>query len=417
VSTDHLAEEITELAAHINAATCRWLELIAEFDRREAWAEWGMKSCAHWISWRCALAPGSAREHVRIARRLEALPLIRAAFGRGELSYSKVRALTRVEDVRDERVLLAMAEDATAAQLERIVQAYTGVIRSEDAELVHEERFVSLLQQPDGSWSLRGSLTAEDGALLARALDAARDELRDRDRQTGDGVPAGTSSTSDIGGARNADALGLMAETLLASGPAERAGGDRYQVVVHVDAETIGNDATAGATIIDGSVAPETARRIACDASVIRMTERDGRTISVGRKTRSIPPALRRALLRRDPCCRFPGCTQRRGLDGHHIEHWAHGGKTELDNLAHLCRHHHRLLHEGGFTLERSPKGLVFRTPGGQPLPTVPLPRRGDCGTLRRRSPQIGPATPRPGIGEPFDLGLAVDVVLASAPP
>ncbi|MGH2837892.1 MAG: DUF222 domain-containing protein, partial [Thermoleophilaceae bacterium] len=297
------------------------------------------------------------------------------------------------------------------------VQAYRGVLRAEDAVRVHEERFVSLVQQPDGSWSLRGSLTPEDGALLARALDAARDELREQSK--GEGVPAGTSVALDQGSARNADALGLMAETLLATGPAARTGGDRYQVVVHVDAEAIGGGADAAGAAIgeDGPIAAETARRIACDTSVVTMNERDGRAVGVGRKTRSIPPALRRALLRRDPCCRFPGCTQRRGLDGHHIEHWARGGATNLDNLVHLCRHHHRLLHEGGFTLARAGAALVFRTPGGQPLPAVPVPRRGDCGALRRRSAHVQPDTCRAGIGESFDLGTAVDRVLVSAPP
>ena len=418
-----LADEITALAAHINAATCRWLELIAEFDRREAWAEWGMRSCAHWIAWRCALAPGPAREHVRVARRLQHLPLVRAAFARGELSYSKVRALTRVERVEDETSLLEMAADATAAQLERIIQAYRGVVAAEDAQRAHEERSVTLVQQPDGTWHLRGTLTAEDGAVLAKALDAARHELRAQERErAGENVPAGTSSeAADPWGASNSDALVLLGETLLARGPGERTGGDRHQVVVHVDAGALGGsgEGAAGASVADGGpIAVETARRIACDASVVPMVERDGRPLSVGRKTRSVPPALRRALTRRDPCCRFPGCTQCRGLDAHHIEHWARGGATALDNLVHLCRHHHRLLHEGGFAVERRGRGaLVFRTPGGQPLPAAPRGRRGDCEALRRRSPHIRGDTCRPGIGERFDLGLAVDRVLASAPP
>ena len=419
MSNARLADEITELAAHINAATCRWLELIAEFDRREAWVDWGVKSCAHWISWRCALAPGAAREHLRVARRLADLPLVRAAFGRGELSYSKVRALTRVERVEDETSLLEMAEDATAAQLEQIVREYRGLVAAEDAQRAHEERAVSLVQQPDGTWSLRGTLTAEDGAVLARALDAARDALRAEERED---VPAGTpAEAADPWAASNSDALVLLGETLLARGPGERTGGDRYQVVVHVDAGALAGsrDGAVRASLADGApIAPETARRIACDASVVAMAERDGRPLSVGRKTRSVPPALRRALNRRYPCCRFPGCTQRRGLDAHHIEHWARGGATALDNLVLLCRHHHRLVHEGRFALEQRGGGeLVFRTPGGQPLPAVPRGRRGDCDVLRRRAPHIRGDTCRPGTGERFDLGLAVDRVLASAPP
>src|SRR5919197_3233010 len=126
-----IERELTQLASHIHAATCRWLGLVAEFDRREGWATWGCRSCAHWISWRCSIALVAAREHVRVARRLEELPLIRAAFLRGELSYSKVRALSRVEDVTREDELLGLASGATAAQLERIVRAYRGVVAAE----------------------------------------------------------------------------------------------------------------------------------------------------------------------------------------------------------------------------------------------------------------------------------------------
>ena len=129
-----LEREITELASHIHAATCRWLGLVAEFDRREGWAGWGYRSCAHWVSWRCSIAPGAAREHVRVARRLESLPLVRAAFAEGRLSYSKVRALTRVEDVTGEDELVMLAEHASAAQLERLLRAYRGVVAAERAE-------------------------------------------------------------------------------------------------------------------------------------------------------------------------------------------------------------------------------------------------------------------------------------------
>src|SRR4051812_15983566 len=130
---ERLGDEIALLAAHIQAATCRWLMMVAEFDARSGWAEWGCKSCAHWISYRCSIAPGPAREHVRVARRLQELPLIRGAFGRGELSYSKARALTRIKDIAREADLLELAQTATAAQLEAIVRGYRRVLRA-DAE-------------------------------------------------------------------------------------------------------------------------------------------------------------------------------------------------------------------------------------------------------------------------------------------
>ena len=126
--TDRLADEITELASHIHAATCRWLGLVAEFDRRGGWGEWGCRSCAHWISWRCSISPAAAREHVRVALRLQELPLIRGAFAEGRLSYSQVRALTRVARVEREEELLSLARHATAAQLEQILGAYRGVV-------------------------------------------------------------------------------------------------------------------------------------------------------------------------------------------------------------------------------------------------------------------------------------------------
>jgi hypothetical protein len=184
----------------------------------------------------------------------------------------------------------------------------------------------------------------------------------------------------------NAEALVLMAETLLASGPAERSAADSYQVVVHVDADSLGAADGAG-QLDDGSpLHPETARRLACDASVVRILERDGRPLSVGRRTRTVPPALRRALQSRDRCCRFPGCTQRRFLHAHHIDHWAHGGPTELDNLVHLCRFHHRLVHEGGYTLERS--GRRASLPPARRAPPPPSPRAPRRPSTRGQTPK-----------------------------
>jgi Domain of unknown function (DUF222) len=154
---ERLEREIGELAAHIHAATCRWLAMVAEFDRREGWADWGCKSCAHWLSWRCALAPSAAREQVRVARRLSELPRIRAAFGRGELSYSQVRALSRVATPELEPSLLDLARYATAAQLERTLRAYRGVLERElsPADRAHGERYLVCEHDDDGSLLLR----------------------------------------------------------------------------------------------------------------------------------------------------------------------------------------------------------------------------------------------------------------------
>jgi len=451
---ERLELEISELAAHIHAATCRWLGLVAEFDRREGWAEWGCKSCAEWVSWRCSMAPSAAREHVRVARRLAELPLTRAAFGRGELSYSQVRALSRVATAEAEPSLLELARFSTAAQLERTLRAYRGVVERELSpdERAHGGAYLVCEHDEDGSLLLRGRLPAEEGALVLAALDAARDSLRadadsaDQPSSDGRGVSAeaeaGASAEADEGvpdpagpvseGAppSNASALVLMAETLLSSGPAARSAAESYQVVVHVDGAALGAGRSADRTtdgacqLEDGTALhPETARRLACDASVVRILERDGRPLSIGRRTRSVPPALRRALQTRDKCCRFPGCTQRRFLHAHHIEHWAHGGPTELGNLVHLCRFHHRLVHEGGFTLEGTGTrgGIRVRRPDGRPLRQRPAPQSGHpariAGGNRRLGLLIGPETCVPEwAGERLDLALSIDALVDSDP-
>ena len=246
-----IEREITRLAAVIAADCCRWLGLIAEFDRREGWAQWGCHSCAVWVSWQCAVAPPAAREYVRVARRLEELPRIRAAFAAGELSYSKVRALTRVGTIEREGELLALAREATAAQLERLVRAYRGVEAVERAAAGGApERYLRLDAADDGGVLIRGRLSAEEGALLARALDAARADLerrhafpvgaetRTHEDPAGPRVSAETSTPADPAGTRvsaetstqtdraatrgerDADALVLLADTLLAHGAA-----------------------------------------------------------------------------------------------------------------------------------------------------------------------------------------------------
>ena len=443
-----LEREITELASHIHAATCRWLGLVAEFDRRGGWADWGCRSCAHWVSWRCGVALVAAREHVRVARRLEELPLVRESFAEGRLSYSKVRALTRVDGIEREAELLELAQHASASQLDRLVRAYRGVVAAERAARGgRPERWLTWSHDDDGSLLVHGRLPAEEGAMLVAALEAAREQLAtppdapagafpgSSDTPAGastaaSGTPAEASAalpdtpaeapTQTAGDAR-ADALLMLADSFLATGAVDRSGGDRHQVVVHVDAPTLRTEGRGErCELEDGApVAADTARRLACDAAIVPLLERAGRPVGVGRKTRSIPPPLRRALAARDRGCRFPGCTARRFVDAHHIEHWADGGPTELANLVHLCRHHHRLLHEGGYTLTRSGRGtLTFRCPDGRTIPACPAPPGGRCGGLRRRGePRVIAADACvPLSGDPLDLHLGVQAMLAFAP-
>jgi Domain of unknown function (DUF222)/HNH endonuclease len=405
-----LERELCELAAHLAAATCRWLLLLAEFDQRGGWAEWGVKSCAHWLSWRCSFGLGAAREHVRVARRLRELPLLAEAFGSGELSYSKVRAITRVATAETEPQLVQLGLHATGAQLERLVRSYRGALAAtqDAAERAHELRYLRWSWADDGSLLVQGRLPPDEGALLLTALGAAEQA----DQRTGEDEPVS---------ARQADALVTIARSSLANAEVRGRGGDPCELVVHVDVDTLpADEIQARAEVADGpAISPETVRRLGCDAAVVRIVERDGRPLSVGRRTRTIPPALRRALRSRDDGCRFPGCTHRRFLHAHHIRHWARGGATTLENLVQLCSYHHRLVHEGGFRVEpagdRAPR---FRRPDGQLIPATPSCARVRGPALAHQHERCGllvddrTCMPR-SAGDPLDYGIAVEGLLA----
>ena len=231
---------------------------------------------------------------------------------------------------------------------------------------------------------LRGRLFPKVGAVVCRALEVAADRVRN------EGSDDGVETTA---GQRRADALGLVAESALAGHLDRGTAGDRYPVVVHVDEAVLPSDGADGQSVLEAGdalhVSAETSRRMACDASTVVMRhDVDGRVldpfdrrrvdperrrgVDVGRKTRVISPALRRALTARQRHCRFPGCSARH-CDAHHVRHWADGGATKLDNLVLLCRHHHRAVHEGGFTVRLGTDGTVaFFQPDGQLLPAVP---------------------------------------------
>ncbi len=421
-STPALVAEITTLAGHLNAANARLLALIAELDRRQGWAEWGVKSMAHWLNWQCGIALGAARERVRVARALTELQQVAAAMAEGRLSYSKVRAVTRVATPANEDYFLNIALHGTASHVEEVVRAYRRALDAE--ELTREavqQRDQSLWwhTEPDGSLVVRARLPAEVGALFVRALQAAQDSLPIPDAKN---VPAGTFSGSEDllrSRKRRVEALAVLAESFLAQGPKDLSGADRHQIVVHVDHETLRHRRAGRCELEHGpSIAVETARRLACDASVLRIVEdARGEPLDVGRKTRTIPPAIRRALIARDQGCRFPGCTFKRYVDGHHVTHWADGGETRLSDLVTLCRFHHRLLHEGKFTLQTLDDGAFrFVKPNGESFDS-PLPEPTDSRALviahEAASLAITPATAvTRWTGEALDLGIAVEHLL-----
>ena len=375
-STEELGEAIAALAVRLHAGTYELLVLLREFDDRITWNN-GFASCAHWLHWRTGIALGAAREKVRVAHALATLPLVSATMQRGAISYAKVRAITRVATPDNEGSLLDFAQAGTAAQVERFVGAWRRVDRvaAAEAETRYLGRQLSTFVDDDGMVVIRGRLTPELGAVVQRALEAAADRLF-REAQ---GEPVAERVADEVTpGQRRADALGLLAEAALASDLDRGCAADRYQVVLHVEANTgeaAGDDLTGTMELGHGAlhVSAETSRRLSCDAAVVRMQhDADGAILDVGRKTRAVPSSIRRALQARDRSCRFPGCTARR-CDAHHVEHWVDGGATSLENLVLLCRRHHRTVHEGGFELRQQGDGtMTFLRHNGAVLEVAP---------------------------------------------
>ena len=593
-----LGNQIAELSARIDAATYELLCHLHEFDRRHGWEGW--RSCAHWLNWRTGLDLGAAREKLRVAAALADLNHVAAAMARGQLSYSKVRALTRVASPATEARLLAVALCATAAQVERLVRAWRRVDRDAqpDAEQVLlASRALSMQVDEDGMVVLRGRLPPEVGALLLRAVEAAMEQ-----------VPASAEGDEPTIAQRRADALGLVAESALAGGLDPGNPADRFQVTVHVQADALPardpadaaprvaaetrdvsltlsepvapaaprvaaetravspassepgapagprvadetrevnltpsepgalarnlvaahaameqrgglgaggelvpgvaaesarsprgtsgresrsadtagrlplceesapcpSDATdredrhegiarrpslseqatiatphvsaetfeiseapgervaaetdldAGQAVIEQAgglhIGREAARRVACDAGIVVLRHAaDGQVLDVGRRSRTVPSAMRRALLSRDRGqCQFPGCESRH-CDAHHVEHWADGGETRLQNLVLACRFHHRALHEEGFRVVPGDADGQFRflRPDGTPLPAEPpmpswegAPLAPTDARLAAAGVSIGPDTATPEwYGESLDLTATLDVL------
>ncbi len=476
------------------------IEVIGAFDRAEGWGRQGALSCAHWLTWRIGLSPITAREKVRVARALPKLLLVAARFREGTLSYSKVRALTRVAEPATEALLIDIADATTASQLERVCgrhQAALSAAAAADNPVARAHRRHLRAQFTDDGWyDLKVHLAPEEGAQLDAAIDAATERLRkeagtpedagrnhprptrvdgllhllgagstpaevvlhvspgdlvkptkptkptkaaepskEPSQESNEGLadavvvgpaggeqspvkrepapsrvaaseanrnqaspselpspdpcspPPGTPSggASDHGAARQDSSCGdlplasrhgscccasFAVETLGATPPPCPSGDDGTQVSAESSAAAVGLLERAEVPVLRA-----TARRLACDAAVVEMAgDADGNPLDVGRRTRKVPPALLRALRRRDEGrCRFPGCSHSRWLHAHHIEHWADGGATRLGNLVLLCSFHHALVHEGGFDLGLDEVGdIIVHDPLGRPIAAAP---------------------------------------------
>jgi len=259
---DRLGDEVAELSAHLEAATARLLDLIREFDARGGWNN-GFTSCAAWLSWRVGLDLGAARERVRVARALEHLPRLAHALACGELSYAKVRALTRVATPETEERLLAVGRAGTACHVERIVRGWRRVDRIAEASETarrYQSRALRVYQDEDGMVVVRGRLTPEVGAVLMKALAAAREKLYDQTPRTFEN-PGDVSTEPPSLEQQQADALALISETALHHALDPGAPGERYQVVVHVDAPVLADaDAPANPCSRTGRTFPRKRR-------------------------------------------------------------------------------------------------------------------------------------------------------------
>jgi hypothetical protein len=353
---EEIGERIAEGAAYIDAAMHRVLTDIRSFDAGGGWGFQGAMSCAHWLSWRVGWTLGIARDRVRVAQRLGELPLIDAALMKAEISYSKVRAMTRVATPENEALLLDYARHSTAAQLELICRKYQMVQRINALDVGEEAHYrqITRREREDGLIQVQAVLRPDEAALLWKAIEQA---------------------TADVSAETRSKCDGLMAlvQAYTRGGSTDRA---PVEVVMTVPQATLAATGDDPGALSDGScVSAETSRRLSCDCGIVEMIESEaGEALSVGRKTRTIPAAIKRALLTRDEhVCRFPGCSNRAYLDGHHIEHWARGGETSLENLVSLCSYHHGFVHEHGYRVELDEhQRPTFFDPKGRKVNPVP---------------------------------------------
>ncbi len=380
LSDEQVADEIATWAGRVAAGEARLLALIAEYDRREGWATHGCLSLTQWLTWRLGWAPRAAQERARTARALVQLPLVTAAMCRGELSYSQVRAITRVAVPGDEQRWIDLARVMTGQQLERTV---LGVRRArkpaEDETDPGHARWKmrsSVRYDDDGTMVLTVKLPAEQGAVLLAALDAAREEIdRERDaersaeRSSPQRRPLGEEDSDPTVRASIAEGMVRVAQTSLATtikSKPDAARRARQRLTAQVDPIS-GWARTADGEILPPDAAPsldelKTHLRPIVAADLTRF--------DLGRTSRTLSDPLRELLGRLDgERCRFPGCTRTHRLHGHHVEYWSRGGPTDLANLVLVCSRHHTLIHQLDFQLTlRVDRTLTVKTADGVPV-------------------------------------------------
>jgi hypothetical protein len=376
-----IEEDFEELHRAAELLALERLRRLAEIDRRRIHERDGHLSAASWLATRFKVAWGTARDHVRMARSLEDMPLARDALARGDLSISGVRVLVAARETdpeafrHSEEELVEAARIHSTNDLQRVAAYWRQAVEREHAiegeEKLREHRRLHASVSLLGMVRVDGSLDPETGETLLTALGA----VLDAEARNG-------SEDARTPAQRRADALGEICRQWLDGAERPMVAGERPHVTVTVGTEALrGGDSSVSAdrsgsrvtSELDyvGPVSPETARRFACDASLLRVVMAgNSEPLDVGRRTPVVSPAMRRAVIVRDRRCRFPGCDRPHAwCDAHHVVHWADGGSTAVDNLLLLCRRHHRAVHErGGFGLEIQDGRAAFRRPDGSVL-------------------------------------------------
>lgn len=395
VPLERLEAEICGFASRLAAATAQWLVWIAAYDRRQGWASWQAKSCAHWLNWQCGVSSRTAREHVFVARKLEAFTELRSTFLAGELSYSKVRAISRVVNPYNEEELVRLARDTTASQLDRIVAKMpdpentdpnTGENRLPDA--------VSFRNNGDGTSTMMITRSVNEITATKKALRSKASEVIGRQQADGESM---TDVIDRLGGM---GAIQADVSTSLICGDIDAVQGVEAAVLVVADIDALtGIDPLAESTVENQRVPATVVQRLSCDGIIqTALVDGEGDEKAVSSESRIVPRRIRRLLLRRDHgMCQYPGCEAEHRLHAHHVIHWANGGPTELRNLISLCHFHHHSVHEGGWTIMSTVDGWTFFDPNGNrhQVPVLRLPTSAPIDPSKS-----GAAAPLAGLGE-----------------
>ena len=424
------------LAGQLAALEAEFLLLVAELDTRGLWGRAGLRSAAHWLSWRLGLRLGSARERVRVGHALNDLPAIAAAFGGGRLSYCKVRALTRVATPATEAELLEIGLGTTGAQCETVVRAWRKALTAENSASSQLRRSFRRRTEADGSVVYTLRVASDDAPVVDAAMDLARRTVLDDDGdpvETPEETALAEEITADPPAIRaEADAFLLLAESFVAANGPTGNRGDGLEVVLYAElsdllatepteptrteTETSAGSTSGRAPVRSPTGQPllsTTALRRLCETSVrVLLTDPDGRPLDLGRRRRHASRKQRRALHIRDQGrCRQPGCAQRHRLIPHHVDWWSRGGPTDLDNLILFCPSHHRAVHEVGYTVIALGGGRFrFIAPDGREIPEHP-----DRQPVAPPTPTAPWPAPAPTWGgEHLDLAHLIDGMAAN---